>query len=69
MLDGWLRWPGLGQVLRRTCERVLLATGELQREVSYAVTSLVPQQAGPKALEALWRGHWSIENKVRSAFP
>ncbi len=56
MLDGWLRWPGLGQVL--------LATGELQREVRYAVTSLAPQQAGPKALEALWRGHWNIENRV-----
>ncbi len=64
VLPGWLRWPGVGQVMRRTCERVILATGELQREVSYAVTSLVPQQAGPKELERYWRGHWSIENRV-----
>lgn len=50
--------------MRRTCERVMVATGELQREVSYAVTSLAPQQAGAGELEALWRGHWSIENRV-----
>ncbi len=67
VLPGWLRWPGVGQVMRRTCERVLLATGELQREVSYAVTSLVPEQAGPKELEGYWRGHWGIENKLHYA--
>ena len=64
VLEGWLRWPGVGQVMRRKCERVIVATGELQREVSYAVTSLSPQEAGAKALEGLWRGHWSIENRV-----
>ena len=30
-------------------------------EVVYVVTSLYPEQAGPKELLALVRGHWSIE--------
>ncbi len=64
VLEGWLDWPGVGQVLRRTCERVILATGEVERERTCAVTSLTPEQAGPKELEALWRGHWGIENRL-----
>ncbi len=43
---------------------MILATGELQRETSYAVTSIRPQEAGPEDLERLWRGHWGIENRV-----
>ncbi len=64
VLPGWLDWPGPGQVLRRTCERVMLVTGEVEREVSYAVTSLLPAQAGARELEGYWRGHWAIENRV-----
>ncbi len=64
VLQDWLDWPGVGQVMRRCCERVRVATGEVERETSYAVTSLTPEQAGPEALEGYWRGHWSIENKV-----
>lgn len=64
VLEGWLDWPGVGQVLKRTCERVRVATGEVQRETTYAVTSLGPERAGPQELEGLWRGHWGIENKV-----
>lgn len=57
-------WPGVGQVMRRRRERVIMATGEIQRETAYAVTSLTPRQAGARALETLWRGHWGIENRV-----
>lgn len=69
VLEDWLDWPGVGQVLRRTTERVIVATGEIEREITHAVTSLTPQQAGPKELDSgsrsfIWRGHWSIENKV-----
>lgn len=64
VLPGWLGWPGVGQVMRRTCERVALATGEVERERTYAVTSLSPGEAGPEELEALWRGHWGIENRI-----
>ena len=63
VLEGWIDWPGLGQVLRRCCERVVLATGKVGRETTYAVTSLKPQQAGPEILEGFWRGHWGIENR------
>jgi predicted transposase YbfD/YdcC len=63
-LTGYLAWPDARQVLRRTCRRVSTATGEIGEETTYGVTSLPPQAATPAQLEALWRGHWAIENKV-----
>ncbi len=36
--------------------------GETTREEAFALTSLLPQQADPARLLALWRGHWQIEN-------
>lgn len=63
-LTGYLDWPHAAQVLHRTCRRVLLATGEMQEETTYGVTSLPPTAVSATALEALWRGHWAIENKV-----
>ncbi len=63
-LRGYVTWPGVGQVLRRTCERLEMTTGELSREVTYGVTSLRPEEASAEEIESLWRGHWGIENKV-----
>lgn len=63
-LNEWLDWPDMGQVLKRTTRRVLLATGEVQEAVTYAVTSLTPAEANVAELERLWRGHWHIENQV-----
>jgi len=63
-LNAYLDWPAVGQVLRRRCQRVHLATGEIEEEVSYGVTSLAPAEASATQLEALWRGHWTIENRV-----
>jgi predicted transposase YbfD/YdcC len=63
-LNAYLRWPGVGQVLRRTCQRVDLTTGVIGEEVSYGVTSLPPRAASAAQVEALWRGHWTIENRV-----
>jgi len=63
-LAGYLAWPDAQQALRRTCRRVLLKTGEVQEEVTYGVTSLPPTAATAVQVEALWRGHWAIENKV-----
>ena len=57
-------WPGVMQVMRRAGERIVLKTGKVTREVSYGLTSLGPERAGAAALEALWRGHWTIENGV-----
>jgi predicted transposase YbfD/YdcC len=64
-LNEWLDWPGVGQVLRRTCQRVSLKTGEVQEEVTYGVTSLPPTAASARQVEGLWRGQWTIENRVQ----
>jgi predicted transposase YbfD/YdcC len=63
-LNAYLNWPGLGQVLRRTCRRVALATGAVSEAVSYGVTSLSWATTSAATLERLWRGHWTIENRV-----
>ncbi len=52
------------QVLRRTCRRVSLTTGQIAEEVHYAVTSLPAEAATAAELEHLWPGHWAIENRV-----
>jgi predicted transposase YbfD/YdcC len=63
-VDHYLRWPGVQQVLRRECERRTLHTGHVSQTVTYAVTSLPSSAASAARLEALWRGHWTIENGV-----
>ena len=66
-LNAYLTWPAVGQVLRRTCQRVILKTGEIAEEITYGVTSLPPHAASAAQVEALWRGHWAIENRVHYA--
>lgn len=63
-LDDYLTWPGVQQVLRRTCERTSLRTGEVSTSVTYALTSLPARVASASMLAELWRGHWAIENRV-----
>lgn len=63
-LNDYLRWPDVAQVLRRTCRRVNLRTGRIETEVTYGLTSLPRELAGPAELEHFWRGHWTIENRV-----
>jgi len=63
-LMGYLTWPDAQQVLRRHCRRVCLTTGEIEEEITYGVTSLSPHEASAAQIEALWRGHWTIENRV-----
>jgi predicted transposase YbfD/YdcC len=63
-LCDYLDWPGVGQVLRRQCERLVLKTGVISHETTYGITSLRAEQAGPMQLETLCRGHWTIENRV-----
>ena len=61
-LNEWAEWPFLGQVgqLTYTCD----CKGKLTRETSSIITSLTPQQASPRQLLRLIRGHWGIENRV-----
>ena len=56
--------PDVGQVLRRTCRRVVLKTGEVSHTTTYALTSLAPTVVPLARVEAVWRGHWGIENRV-----
>lgn len=62
-LNAYLDWPGVGQVLRRQCERVSMKTGEVSHKIRYGITSLRPQEANAEQLELLWRRHWTIENR------
>lgn len=56
-------FPGLVQIFRLTRERQAKKTGKREVEVTHGITSLTKQQAGPRRLLALTRGHWHIENK------
>ncbi len=57
-------WPDVQQVVRRECERLVLKTGKRSCEVTYAMVSMTPAQAGAATIERLWRGHWTIENQT-----
>ena len=63
-LNAWLDWPDVGQVLRRTCQRVHPHTGAIQEAVMLGITSLPFAPRRVARIEEFWRGHWSIENKV-----
>jgi predicted transposase YbfD/YdcC len=65
-LNGYLDWPGVGQVLRRTCRRVIVRTGEVQEEVTYGISSLPAASTTAAEVEGLWRGHWTIESVLRA---
>jgi predicted transposase YbfD/YdcC len=62
-LDEYLEWKEVRQVLRRECERIEIKTGKVTRTVSYAMTSVPSADASPAQVEAIWRGHWTIENR------
>jgi hypothetical protein len=57
-------WPHLAQVCRIRRRRVDVGTGEVEDEVSYAITSLPPGQADATRLLTLLRDHWGIENQL-----
>ena len=57
-------WPHLAQVCRIRRRRVDVQTGEIEDQVTYAITSLPPQRADAARLLMLLRDHWGIENKL-----
>ena len=57
-------WPDVQQVVRRECERITIKTGKRTHEVTYGLVSMPPAEAGAATIEALWRGHWTIENRL-----
>ena len=70
-LNGYLDWPGLGQVccVERTAWnepfwQTRRHKGRETVERAYAITSLPPEQADAARLLEIWRGHWGIENRL-----
>ena len=61
-LNGYLDWPGLGQVC--CVERTRRHKGRETVERAYAITSLPPERADAARLLDIWRGHWGIENRL-----
>jgi hypothetical protein len=60
-------WPHLAQVGRVDRRRETLRGGQVVKaevEVSYAITSLGPEQASAARRLRLLRGHWGIENRA-----
>jgi predicted transposase YbfD/YdcC len=63
-LNDYLEWPGVAQVLRRTCQRTEIKSGKTTTHVRLAVTSLPRTMVSLKQIEWLWRRHWTIENQL-----
>lgn len=63
-LNDYLQWPGVAQVLRRTCQRTHIKSGKMTTHVRYAVTSLSRERVSLDQIESVWRRHWTIENQL-----
>ena len=60
-------WPHLRQIGAVERHRLQIRRGQIiatESEVRYYITSLAPERADAKALLALARGHWGIENRL-----
>jgi predicted transposase YbfD/YdcC len=63
-LNDYVQWPGVAQVLRRTCQRTERKTGKMTTHVRYAITSLSRETLSLAQIELVWRRHWTIENQL-----
>jgi predicted transposase YbfD/YdcC len=61
-LNAYLNFPHVGQVFLIERESIEKKTGVQSREIALGITSRTPQQASPKRVLAVNRGHWSIES-------
>jgi len=62
LLNDYLDWPHLAQVFKLERRFTCLATGVVETEVQYGLTSLTAQKADPKRLLKIVRSEWGIEN-------
>lgn len=62
MLNDYLDWPHLGQVFKLERRFTILATGEVETEIQYGLTSLTTQKTSAGQLLAIVRSEWGIEN-------
>ncbi len=58
----FLDWPNVEQAFRMT--RKVRRKGKTTTEIAYAITSLPADKLPLTQAANLWRGHWSIENKL-----
>jgi predicted transposase YbfD/YdcC len=61
-LNAYLDFPHVGQVYMIERESINKKSGAQSREIALGITSRTPQQASPKRVLAVNRGHWSIES-------
>jgi len=61
-INGYLRFPHLGQAYVVERQAIEKKTGERSSEIAYGITSRPPEQAHPQRLLKVNRGHWVIEN-------
>jgi predicted transposase YbfD/YdcC len=61
-LNAYLDFPHVGQVFLIERESIEKKTGVQSREIALGITSRTPQEASPKRILAVNRGHWSIES-------
>ena len=62
LLNDYLDWPAVAQVFKLERHFTDLATGAVDQEVRYGLTSLSSQRASPKRLMEILRSEWGIEN-------
>ena len=61
-LNASLDFPHVGQVFLIERESINKKTGAQSREIALGITSRTPQEASPKRVLAVNRGHWGIES-------
>ena len=61
-LNDYLDFPDVGQVYLIEREAIDKKTGEQRDEIALGVTSRTPEQAPPRRVLAVNRGHWAVES-------
>ena len=61
-LNAYLDFPHVGQVFQIERESIDKKTGVIRLETALGISSRTPQQASPKRVLTVNRGHWSIES-------
>jgi predicted transposase YbfD/YdcC len=62
LMKGYLDWPYLEQVFKLERRFTTLASGKVECEVQYGLTSLSAQEASPDRLLGIIRKEWGIES-------
>jgi predicted transposase YbfD/YdcC len=61
-LNNYLDFPHVGQAFVIERHSIAKKTGKVSLDVAYGITSRSPQEASPKRVLMVNRGHWTIEN-------